>query len=198
MPMKPSRKRLGIVKEAETEIATQVEQDATRTLMVALTPRFHSHGSPEIKYTDDVPERIFQMLARQDGILFTKKLVAAHLGIHRDTLHQWEKTYPRVSDAIAQGLAVQEAYLANLMSGGMKYSASVYAVLKNLHDWRDKTDETHRVVDFREAMKRASQGAKRVDWDKEGKAMKERIIRERLAEESQATDANLPATIVGD
>lgn len=126
-------------------------------------------GAPT-KYTDDMPQRVFDMLARNDGIIFTKKAVAAHLGINVSTLTEWRQAKPDLSAAIAQGCAVQESWMASQMAGGLKYSQSLFAVLVNLHSWTMKTEESH-VVDFREAMYKASHAAKRVNWDRKAPAV---------------------------
>lgn len=154
----------GMIDDVNTAIAEyKSDQEMGAILRHEFIP-LSKRGAPT-KYTEDMPDRVYHLLARTD-IIFTKKLVAGHLGISRETFNQWQHTYSSLSDAVAQGLAVQEAYLANLMARGMKYSQSLYAVLKNLHDWKDKTEETH-LVDFKEAMKRQAESAKRVVWDKD-------------------------------
>lgn len=137
--------------------------DVARSIIV---PEFippSKMGAPT-KYTEDMPQRVYDMLSNTT-VMFTQKLVAAHLHINVSTLKEWKSVNPDLSSAIAQGLAVQEAWLATLMAGGMKYSASIYAVLKNLHDWSDKI-ESRTTLDLTEAIRKQASGAKRVQWDK--------------------------------
>lgn len=121
-------------------------------------------GAPT-KYENWMPQAVFEMLSNPH-VIFTKKLVCGHLGTNTTTFAVWREKYSDLAEAVAQGIALQESYLASKMADGLKYSQSLYAVLKNLHDWRDKVDETHR-FDFRDAMKRAASSAKRVDWDRD-------------------------------
>lgn len=60
---------------------------------------------------------------------------------------------------------MQEAWLATQMAGGMKYSASMYAVLKNLHEWKETQETTHK-LGIGEALEQQRTGARRVDWDR--------------------------------
>lgn len=143
------------------------ERERNRRLMVSLKPTYEQAvrpvGRPAL-YTEDMPRIVYELFTRFDAVL-TKKAIAAHLGVDESTLRRWREEHPELKAAITQGMAVQETYLASKMADGLKYSQSLYAVLKNLHMWSDRTEETD-VVDLREAMLRQSQSAKRVIWDK--------------------------------
>lgn len=147
--------------------AEEREKARQAALRAVLAPKFTAPskmGRPTVYDNETMPNRVYDMLSRTD-VIFTQKLVAAHLSVNVSTLKDWKGIYPDLAAAIAQGLAVQEAYLGTLMAGGMKYSASVYAVLKNLHDWSDKIDQ-RTTVDLTEAIRKQAMGAKRVAWDK--------------------------------
>src|SRR5579864_6592510 len=90
-----------------------------------------------VKYDNDsMPSRVFEMFSNQN-IIFTKRLVAAHLGIAESTFYEWIHTYPDLSEAVAQGMAVQECLLINLMIH-TQYYQGIYTLLKVLHGWSDK------------------------------------------------------------
>jgi hypothetical protein len=92
-------------------------------------------------------------------------MIATRLRIDVNTLKTWRDIHLDLNRAIAQGLSEQEGWLASQMAGGMKYSASMYAVLKNLHDWSDKI-ESRTTIDLTEAIRKQASGATRVQWDK--------------------------------
>lgn len=131
---------------------------------LAVTFRPPSKMGAPTKYEDWMPAKVFDLLTNRD-VIFTKKMIATRLGITTETLRQWVNIHEDLSAAIAQGLAEQEGWLASIMATGMKYSASTYAVLKNLHDWKEKTEDTHK-LSIGEALEQQQQGAKRVDWDR--------------------------------
>lgn len=67
---------------------------------------------------------------------------AASIGVHRDTLNEWERAHPEFSDAVKRAKCHQERILvANGLSGRYQGALSIFA-LKNLHDWKDKLDVT--------------------------------------------------------
>lgn len=111
-----------------------------------------------------MPAQAYAWLCNRD-VIFTQKMIATRFRVSVTTLIEWRNVYPDLAEAIAQGLAEQEGWLAAMMAGGIKYSQSVYAVLKNLHDWSDKIDQ-RTTVDLTEAIRRQSQAAERVQWDR--------------------------------
>lgn len=62
------------------------------------------------------------------------------IGTHRDTLHEWVKTYPDFSDAYKRAKEYQEHFLAtNGNKGLINPSFSIFTA-KNVLNWRDKRD----------------------------------------------------------
>jgi hypothetical protein len=124
-----------------------------------------SKMGPPVKYDNEtMPQKVYLLLSNRD-VIFTQKMIANRLHCGVSTLKEWKAVYPDLSAAIAQGLAEQEGWLATQMATGMKYSASMYAVLKNLHDWSDKI-ESRTTLDLTEAIRKQATGAKRVQWDR--------------------------------
>lgn len=111
------------------------------------------------------PETVYTWYAQAQRVVITKKGIARRLGISENSLHEWIKDKPLLGLAIRAGEAIQEERLASRMASGIKYPQSIFAVLKNLHHWTDKVEETH-ILDFAEALRRAQQAATRVQWDK--------------------------------
>ena len=121
------------------------------------------------KYEDAwMPDKAYEILT-DPTIVAPKAYVSACLGVSRNTLDQWIKddTKPALQDSIAWGIAVQEAQLATMMRGGFKYSNNLFAILKNLHDWKDRTEETQVKIDVASIIKEIETGAPHVDWDRE-------------------------------
>lgn len=157
---------LGLEKE---NIKRTYHQRQERARLLALhrrlVPEFRPAGGPTPKYDASwMPKRVYDLLSDPE-LLYTKKIVANHLGVAESTFREWRNIYPELSAAVAQGLANQEAWLGTRMAQGEKYSASIYAVLKNLHDWKEKTEDTFK-LDIADALAAQEKGAKRVDWDR--------------------------------
>lgn len=68
---------------------------------------------------------------------------ACHIGVHRDTLHEWTKVYPEFSDAVKRAKAHQERILvANGLCGLYSGPFGIFTA-KNVLGWRDKTELEH-------------------------------------------------------
>lgn len=144
--------------------AQRMERARLLALHKRLVPEYKAEGA-ETKYQVEwMPKAVYDMLCDSE-LINTKKTISAHLGVHESTLRRWQNIYPELGAAVARGLAMQEAWLATQMAGGMKYSASMYAVLKNLHDWKETTENVHK-LSIGDAMDQQRDGAKRVDWDR--------------------------------
>ncbi len=144
---------------------SRIERQRDIELHRRLVPAFRPAGGTESKYDASwMPEKVYTLLCDLD-LIFTKKLIAGHLGVAESTFRSWQSIYPELSASVAQGLAVQEAWLASQMARGMKYSASMYAVLKNLHEWKETVENTHK-LGIGEALEAQKTGARRVDWDR--------------------------------
>jgi len=91
------------------------------------------------KYTlEEVCARIISLMT--DGA--SKVEVAASLDICRDTLHEWSKTYPEISDALKIASVKSQAWWeyagrANLFTQGFN-SALWYMNMKNRFGWTDR------------------------------------------------------------
>lgn len=116
-------------------------------------------------YTPDVPLLILAIYKNATKVIVTKKGIARRLGISEATLYDWIKQQRHVARAVRAGEDLQEERLASRMASGIKYPQSIFAVLKNLHHWTDKVEETHK-IDFQDALAQAQQQAKRVQWDR--------------------------------
>ena len=80
---------------------------------------------------------------------FSKAEAAAHLGITRETLNQWEKGKAEFSDAIKEGENQSALWWAKMGMAGMTgkvpgFNAAIWIFnMKNRHGWADKTDVNH-------------------------------------------------------
>lgn len=157
---------LGLEKEQlRRTYAQRVERARLLALHKQLVPEYRPPNKAESGYDASwMPKKVYDLLSDPE-LLYTKKVVAGHLGVSESTFREWRAIHPELSAAVAQGLANQEAWLGTRMAQGEKYAASIYAVLKNLHDWKEKTEETHK-LSIGEALEAQSTGAKRVDWDR--------------------------------
>lgn len=69
---------------------------------------------------------------------------ALFLGVHRDTLYEWEKKYPKFSDALEIIRVYQKLQLVNDgIYGGKEVNATIVKLLlQNNHDMRERRDIT--------------------------------------------------------
>lgn len=66
---------------------------------------------------------------------------AVKLKVCKDTLHEWSRQHKEFSDAVKKAKACQERILVeNGINGGYNTVMSIFA-LKNLADWKDKTEQ---------------------------------------------------------
>lgn len=157
----------GVIAEAnkglKTPFADDIRERQKEALAVSFTPP-SKMGRPSEYDNETMPLRVFNWLTNRD-VIFTKKMIAGRLGVSESTFRLWCSKHDDLSAAIAQGLAEQEGWLATQMASGMKYSASMYAVLKNLHEWKETQETTHK-LSIGEALEQQRTGARRVDWDR--------------------------------
>ncbi len=91
-------------------------------------------------YTKAMADEIISLMAT--GLSLTAS--AADLGVHRDTLYDWEKTNPEFSDAIKLARGKRQLFLERRLitaTEGPVVTSSIFA-LKNAapEDWREKQD----------------------------------------------------------
>lgn len=65
---------------------------------------------------------------------------ATNIGVHRETLLEWSKTYPEFSDAYKAAKALQEANLVEGAMCGAYSQAFAIFTAKNVLGWKDKTE----------------------------------------------------------
>src|SRR3990167_9869523 len=68
---------------------------------------------------------------------------AKQIGVHRDTLNQWEKAHKEFSDAIKKAKACQEHILVTNGLKGLYSPAFAIFTAKNVINWKDKTETEH-------------------------------------------------------
>lgn len=68
----------------------------------------------------------------------------ARVGISTSTLWSWAQKYTVFDDAVGQCKAMQEAMIIELTSVGAYNPAFAALMMKNLHEWQDKLEQTHK------------------------------------------------------
>lgn len=124
--------------------------------------------------TEDMPTRIFNYLSDVTNGMRTIDGAAAMLGIHDDTVRDWQREHPRFSAACKMGRKFQEMQAAQRMSKGMTYPTSLIFTMKNLHNWADKIEQTH-AFSIKDVMQKYNTAGVSVDWDKQS-ALEANII----------------------
>ncbi len=105
-------------------------------------------------YTDLCEDEEIQQLAglSQKGTeLYKNKInvklptiegLSRYLGIHKDTVYEWEKIHPEFSDALSNLRAKQGEVLINKGLSGDYNPTIAKLMLSNNHGYREKTDVT--------------------------------------------------------
>lgn len=98
---------------------------------------------PQTKFNESMLPIIISLM--KEG--FSKAEVCHELSINRDTLLEWEKTYPEVSGAIKIGTAFSEGWWMKQGRnniGNIKFNTALWFInMKNRFGWRDKQDVEH-------------------------------------------------------
>lgn len=79
----------------------------------------------------------------------TIEMIAADLGVHKDTIYEWQDKHPEFSDALKLGRSYQEAFWsrrlmeASVDAKGELYNSSVLMfIMKCRFGWRDRDSAT--------------------------------------------------------
>ena len=101
-------------------------------------------GGRPTKYKKEMCEEATKFMSQG----FSKAEAAAHLGITRETLNQWEKGKAEFSDAIKEGENQSALWWAKMGMAGMTgkvpgFNAAIWIFnMKNRHGWKDKQEIT--------------------------------------------------------
>lgn len=90
----------------------------------------------------------------------SKAWMAAELGVHRDTVNEWERVHPEFSDAITRALLYSQQWWEDAGQSGLyldKFNASVWSRSMGARfpaEWREKTahvggDETDPAINMK-------------------------------------------------
>ena len=94
------------------------------------------------KYKKEMCDEVVKFMSQG----FSKAETAAHLGITRETLYQWEKEKEEFSYAVKEGENQSALWWAKAGMAGMTgkipgFNATVWIFnMKNRHGWKDKTE----------------------------------------------------------
>jgi hypothetical protein len=69
---------------------------------------------------------------------------AAKIGVRPETLWIWAKEHTEFGEAAARAKAMQEDALIALGAAGAFDSRFVALIMKNLHGWQDRVEQTNR------------------------------------------------------
>lgn len=69
---------------------------------------------------------------------------AASIGVSRECVWSWRKKHPEFDEAVGQCLAMQESVIIELAATGAYNPSFAALMMKNLHAWHDKIENTHR------------------------------------------------------
>lgn len=111
-----------------------------------ITTTRHPGGRPT-KYTPDMIEladKYLKTTGTYNMKLPTIEGLALYLGLHRDTLYEWAKKYPQISDTLRNIEQLQkEQLIESGIYGGKEVNATIVKLLlQNNHGMREKQDVT--------------------------------------------------------
>lgn len=120
-------------------------------------------------YKKEYAKLAFDLLSNEKQCT-TLRLISAIIGCSHATLYIWMTEQEDFTLAIAAGKSIQETHMGNVLLQGFKYARSVEYILANLHDWTQKKEERHGMIDLnkeiaeRESFAAAHRATKRIDW----------------------------------
>ena len=99
------------------------------------------NGRPT-EYTEDIPAQAENYLiqCKVHDVLPKRAGFAIFLGIHRDTLYEWEKKYPQLSDVLKYIDTLQEENLWNGALNGDYNAVMAKLMLTNRHGYSDRSE----------------------------------------------------------
>ncbi|RKQ97138.1 hypothetical protein C7446_2558 [Kushneria sinocarnis] len=114
---------------------------------VELTPRQSRRSGRPTKYTDQMPDLVYESLASGDSVT----QFAVSIGVHRDTIYAWADSHPEFSDALTRGQEASQAFWEGELRQ-MMYSKEVNAPLVKLYfanrfNWHDKSEVDNKSTD---------------------------------------------------
>lgn len=106
----------------------------------------HPGGRPT-KYDESFPDKVdeyLQYAGREQQHLPKIESFAIFLGVHKDTVYDWAKKYPKFSDSLKKILTIQaEQLIDDGIYGGKEVNATIVKLLlQNNHGMRERTDVT--------------------------------------------------------
>lgn len=99
------------------------------------------------KYTEDFIEEVEKYLVntgKEQMHLPKIESFALYIGVHKDTLYEWAKKYPKFSDALAKIMARQaEQLIDDGIYGGKEINSTIVKLLlQNNHGMKERVDQT--------------------------------------------------------
>ena len=101
------------------------------------------HWGQPLLYKEEYCERVNDFIKERvaNNTIPTVVGFAIYLGHHKDTLYEWAKIYPNMSDSLKKITQVQEDMLISGVTNGKMNPAGAIFLLKNNHGYKDKIEK---------------------------------------------------------